>query len=347
MARPRHIYDRPLIDGRFEVEVLALRWLLIALYAFFFATGVIDVTPAWFAASEGFLVAFHVYYTWRTWFELTRRPLPEVTAYATPFMDTVAITLGLIAVGDPFHPIWAVYFFTMVGVAYFYHAVARLYAAWLMLNVLMVGVALELRGFDVPVGTMVVGAVILLAGMYNLAIYTGGERRLRSRVSEAAITDPLTGLRNRRGLEEILHARLEAVAQDGKSFALLMIDIDRFKRYNDQYGHLVADAILEQLAQLLIAAVRDPDLVARYGGDEFVAVVLDVAPADAVPVAERLREQVERSGLCTVSIGASVVEDGGGSAKELLDLADAALLEAKQAGRNCVRAHAAEAHRAA
>jgi diguanylate cyclase (GGDEF)-like protein len=239
-------------------------------------------------------------------------------------------------VGDPLYPIWAVYFFINVGVAFFYYAIVRFYAVWLLLNYAMVGMALQWRGLDPSMPHMLVAGIILLMGVYNLIAYTGGERRLRRHIAETARTDPLTNLLNRRGLEEALRDRL--AAPDPKGLAVLMLDIDRFKRYNDQFGHLAADGVLEQLGEVLLASVRDADLVARYGGDEFVVMMADVTAHEAVQLAERLRQQVARLGLCTVSIGVSVATSGDANARNLLDIADAALLLAKQAGRNCVRA---------
>ena len=80
-----------------------------------------------------------------------------------------------------------------------------------------------------------------------------------------------------------------ATTEEGTGLAVLMIDVDRFKRYNDQFGHLAADSVLEHLADVLSAAVRDPDLVSRYGGDEFVVLFPDVTTGDAARLAERLR----------------------------------------------------------
>lgn len=347
MNKQKTIYDRAVVDSRFQLEQLAVRWALIAFYALFASVGVVNVTAVWFAISEGFLVAFHLYYTWYTWHEVTRGPLPAAAAYATPFLDTVAVTLGLIAVGDPLHPIWGVYFYIVVAVAFFYYPVARYYVFWLAANYAMVGIGLQLRSIDVSVPDMGVAVVILVLSLYTVASYTGGERRLRGRISEVARTDPLTSLLNRRGLEEVLGQHLESAGEGKRALALLMVDIDWFKRYNDQYGHLAADGVLEQLAEVLSASTREPDLVARYGGDEFVVIVPDVTPEEAVRLAERLRQQVARLGLCTVSIGVSVSQGHDVGTEELLDLADAALLAAKQAGRNCVKAPAVDIERAA
>jgi len=344
MSARTPIYDPSVADGRFQLEVLFLRWALVGLYALFVGLDVIAVDMVWFAASEGFLVAFHLYYTWHVWRALGPRPLRAETAYATPFLDVVAVSLALIAVGDAFHPIWAVYFFIMVGVAFLYYAVARPFTLWLLLNYAVVGIGLQSRGLDVPAPQMGIGAIMLLAGLFNLISYTGGERRLRGAISQVARTDPLTGLLNRRGLEEALGRELEA---EEASLGVFMIDVDRFKRYNDQFGHLSADGVLEQLAVVLTEATRDIDLVARYGGDEFVVMIRQVSAHEAVRLAERLCGQVARLGLCTVSIGVSVSDRSDQSAAELLALADASLLAAKQAGRNCVRALSIDAELAA
>lgn len=340
------IYDPAMADPRFQLEALALRWALIALYALFTAIGVIDVPLAWFAASEGFLVAYQIYFTWFTWRELTKRPLPPQAAFATPFLDTVAVTLALISIGDPLHPIWAVYISIIVGVAYFYYSVIRPYAFWLAANYVIVGVVLNLRGLDVEIGHMLVAGILLMAGIYNLASYTSGERRLRGRMSEVARTDPLTQLRNRRGLEETMASQLASTGE-GTRLAVLMIDVDHFKRYNDQFGHLVADRVLEQLGEILSSAVREPDFVARYGGDEFVVLFPNVSHDEAVRLAERLRKQVEDTGLCTISVGVAMSADGETSIDDIVERADAALFVAKQAGRNCVRGPAMQEAQAA
>jgi diguanylate cyclase (GGDEF)-like protein len=335
MVKRETIFDPAVADGRFQLEMVGLRWALVALYALFVSLDVIDVELAWFLASGGFLVVFNIYYTWYVWRELGPNPLSPSTNYATPFIDVASVSLALLAIGEPLHPIWAVYFFVTVGVAFFYYPVARIYGVWLIVCYAAVGVGLEIRGIYVPVPQMGVAAILLVAGVANLATYTGGERRLRGRISKVARTDPLTGLLNRRGLEEILSPDKEELK---KSFAVFMLDVDRFKRYNDQFGHLSADKVLEHLADVLRAAVRNPDLVARFGGDEFVIVVPDVSADDGLQLAERLRMQIARLGLCTVSIGVTFSDGHDIDSQAVLDLADSALLAAKEAGRNCVRA---------
>jgi diguanylate cyclase (GGDEF)-like protein len=330
-------YDPAFADGRFQLEILVLRWALVFLYALFFVTGVINADTRWFLASETFLIAYHVYYTWTVWYERRRGALPEATQYATPFLDTTAVTLALVAVGDPLHPIWGVYFTIIAGVAFFYYPMARVYTVWLTANYALAGIVLQLREIDVQAPLMAVAMVVLLAGMANLIAYTGGERRLRVKLGKVALTDPLTNLPNRRGLDASLRRHADASKSTGRGLAVLMIDIDFFKRYNDQLGHLVADGVLEQLGQLLSTSMRRPDSVARYGGDEFVVMVSDASADDGMLLGERLRNQVARTGICTISIGVAYCEGECDDVEDLLKLADAELRVAKESGRNQVR----------
>ncbi len=347
MAERDPFNDSPLADGKLQVEVILNRWALTGLYIGLSLAGVIDAGGLWLVISGGFLVVYHAYYTWYTWHELVRPSFPVESSYAFPFLDCLAVTLALIAVGDPRHPIWGAYFFTVVGVAFFYHPMIKYFTVWLALNYAMIGLALHLRGLEPSVADMVVAAIILTMAMVVLAIFTSGERRVRSRISTAARTDPLTGTWNRRGLEEAMDGYLEAARSAGRVLAVFMIDVDRFKRYNDQYGHILADGILEQLAELLATSLPRDHLLARYGGDEFVALVPGLTADDGAHLAERLRRQVARSGLCTVSIGLGVFEGGGLSGAEMLSLADGALLEAKRGGRDRVEVAAIAVRRAA
>ena len=160
-------------------------------------------------------------------------------------------------------------------------------------------------------------------------------------------TDPLTGLANRRAFTERLE-RLWAEARAGHPFALLLVDVDHFKRFNDLYGHGAGDACLREVADLLRAhAPRSDDLVARYGGEEFAFLFPRFDRAAALGLAERIRTALEARRLphagrgdglnhLTVSVGVATSADGAPSAVALVDAADAALYQAKSAGRNRV-----------
>lgn len=162
------------------------------------------------------------------------------------------------------------------------------------------------------------------------------------------ITDQLTGLLNRRGLDELLSAESLRAMSAGRRVGIGMVDIDRFKQYNDCYGHLAGDECLRRVAAALQQGLRQKDLVARYGGEEFALVLPDADIRMSTKIAERVRsavkalaiphEQVGAGGVVTVSIGvASQVPGPGHAIQALLDRADKALYRAKSEGRNCVR----------
>jgi diguanylate cyclase (GGDEF)-like protein len=171
------------------------------------------------------------------------------------------------------------------------------------------------------------------------------ERRL---MAELAQHDVLTWTKNRRMLDEYLPRLWHQAAEDGRALAVLLIDVDHFKPFNDRYGHQAGDAALRKVAQTLQPWARRPlDLVARYGGEEFTVVLYDTDGGRAAATAEQIRKSVEalaiehrgsRSGsVLTVSIGVAVVApDRKRSAEGALQLADSALYRAKSNGRNRV-----------
>jgi diguanylate cyclase (GGDEF)-like protein len=154
--------------------------------------------------------------------------------------------------------------------------------------------------------------------------------------------DSLTGLRNRRWLDDMFARQIARSLHTQQPASLLMIDVDGFKNFNDEHGHLTGDGVLRSIAQTLNVHVRPQDLLARYGGEEFLLLLPNTVMEGALVVAERLRHAVDQAGAdraplppATVSIGVAALS-GGMSLTELMALADAALYRAKQAGRNCV-----------
>jgi diguanylate cyclase (GGDEF)-like protein len=161
-----------------------------------------------------------------------------------------------------------------------------------------------------------------------------------------AATDPLTGQPNRRALEALLHRQIELAVKVSTPFAVLMLDIDYFKLVNDTHGHGVGDHTLRAFAFRIRESLRQGDVCARFGGEEFVVVLPNTVFDVALEIAERLRSQVADEDLltsppikATVSIGLAVFRPGQ-SSEEVLRQADAALYLAKQGGRNQVRAAA-------
>lgn len=148
-------------------------------------------------------------------------------------------------------------------------------------------------------------------------------------------TDPLTGVNNRRGLDDSLASQLALFSRYHSIFAVAMFDIDHFKQLNDREGHLHGDRVLQELCRLLDECVRETDLIARFGGEEFVVVMPHTDLAGACEFAERLRNQVASRLTITVSGGVAVAMEGD-TAESLIARTDAALYSAKTAGRNCV-----------
>jgi diguanylate cyclase (GGDEF)-like protein len=148
-------------------------------------------------------------------------------------------------------------------------------------------------------------------------------------------TDPLTGARNRRGLDDAMAAQFAMMIRYDTHFAVAMFDADHFKAINDAEGHLVGDRMLQELAQVFDESVRETDIVARYGGEEFLVVMPQTDLAGACVFAERLRSTVERRMRLTISGGVAEALDGD-TAESLLARTDAALYEAKGGGRNRV-----------
>ena len=169
-------------------------------------------------------------------------------------------------------------------------------------------------------------------------------RRLLLALRGQANTDARTGLTNSRAFDESVQRRLSARGMAEKA-AILMLDLDHFKEFNDRFGHPAGDEALRVFAHLLASSIREPDLAARYGGEEFAVYLSGAGAAEAAEVAERIRERTEttiiplapgKTGRLTVSIGYAVAPDDGDERVLLLKAADDALYRAKLAGRNRV-----------
>jgi diguanylate cyclase (GGDEF)-like protein len=167
-------------------------------------------------------------------------------------------------------------------------------------------------------------------------------KAFEAELTRLAVTDPVTGVWNRRHGRELLEAATAQPDQDGGPLSVLMVDIDNFKAINDTHGHETGDTVLIELARRLAGAVRSTDMVARWGGEEFVILLRDCPLDDAVIRAEKIRRQIADvsfpgAGTITVSIGAAqlVADD---DVTSWVARSDKALYEAKRAGRNTVAA---------
>ncbi|MEO8706819.1 MAG: GGDEF domain-containing protein [Kofleriaceae bacterium] len=203
-------------------------------------------------------------------------------------------------------------------------------------------------------GTKLGEAVLLSAGdkiqigrttVLRFAYHDELDESFHESLLSSALRDPSTKLFNRRYLMDRLDSELKFARRHETAVSVLMLDLDHFKRINDSYGHLGGDAVLAHMATVLVHAVRNEDVVARFGGEEFVIVLRAISIDLAVQLGERLRRLVEATTIdhqdkqikTTVSIGAAgFPSTKAETVEQLLEAADQALYRAKHAGRNCV-----------
>lgn len=167
-------------------------------------------------------------------------------------------------------------------------------------------------------------------------------QRLKKQLMAQATTDQLTGLYNRRQLFELLHKEFARIKRSNQAAALIMADLDHFKHINDAYGHATGDEVLKIFAQLMQETMRGTDVIGRIGGEEFVVLLPETSPQQALVAAERLRTIVEDYCLklddqrikFTVSLGLAQLDGQAESVDEVLAKADRALYQAKHQGRN-------------
>jgi diguanylate cyclase (GGDEF)-like protein/PAS domain S-box-containing protein len=180
------------------------------------------------------------------------------------------------------------------------------------------------------------------AGQVGLSV---ANIRLREALRTQSIRDPLTGLYNRRYLEEMLDRETRRAMRAKQALGVLMLDLDHFKKFNDTYGHDAGDTVLRESGTLLANSIRGEDIVCRFGGEEFVVILptanLNSACARAEHLRSRMRErtvlhQGQSLGMVTVSVGVAALPEHGTSPKELLEAADTALYRAKREGRDRV-----------
>ncbi len=159
-----------------------------------------------------------------------------------------------------------------------------------------------------------------------------------------ALQDPLTGLPNRRQLNEDIAGQLAMWPENGRRAVVAMVDVDHFKRLNDDFGHRVGDVTLQKVASVMRLSLRDADRIYRYGGEEFVVIFADVGRSEATVLADRMLkavaetplsgDQLEPVGPVTITAGLSLMPEHGVDFAGLIELADRAMYRAKEAGRN-------------
>ena len=195
------------------------------------------------------------------------------------------------------------------------------------------------------------GALAVMIGFLVAAVILAWElarslTRRHERIAQEALTDPLTGLWNRRHMAETLDREVSRALRFGHEISLIILDVDDFKRINDRLGHLQGDVVLEAVADVVKDATRDIDVAVRYGGDELALILVETDSEGATILAERLRERARDTAVplrdggtmgITISVGVATVPDSADDLESLVDGADRALLRAKRAGKNQIR----------
>ena len=195
------------------------------------------------------------------------------------------------------------------------------------------------------VSTVVTTGLVLSAVVGQRSRVTEALQDALRELAEQAIRDPMTGLHNRRFLREFLARELIRARRAGTGLAVIMMDLDHFKHINDTFGHDAGDLVLMEVSRLLKSSIRGSDMVCRFGGEEFVFVLTDATLASALRRGEEIRWAIKglaptyrgRSlGHTTASLGVALFPDHGADADSLINASDAALYEAKHAGRDCI-----------
>lgn len=207
--------------------------------------------------------------------------------------------------------------------------------------------------------------LVVIGGKHNMALFTDpemevfsvltsflsvavGNARLYSRIERISVTDPLTGLFNRRFLENNLDKEVARARRFNRHLSLVMLDVDHFKNYNDRMGHLNGDRLLRNLGRVLKTSIRTCDVVARFGGEEFCIILPEISSPGAISFSERLRQsvlkhpfrrkEVQPGGHISISVGTATYPGDADRTEELLQKADVAMYKAKRSGRNRVAA---------
>ena len=229
---------------------------------------------------------------------------------------------------------------------------AGLAVAWIIVICSFAAVQVTLRKVVRPIEDLALaadriaagdlGARAPVAGDFEIATLAAAVNHMSDELKAHARTDELTNLPNFRAFRERIELEIERASRYPEHVGILILDLDRFKKYNDTYGHLAGNDALQRVARVIREAVRTVDFPARYGGEEFAVIVPQIDGASLSAIAERVREGIESmpapkdGAQITVSIGASIFPDDGSAIDVLFRVADERLYAAKKGGRNRV-----------
>ncbi len=323
-------------EPSYRWSLLWFRWGLTGAYV---AIAVL-VRPGqqleWAIGTIAYLVAYHLGHTIHTAVH-TRRGRPILWFWeATPFADIAAVSLIMASVPSVIFPVWAALLLVIFGASlsrrgsYLFLLTATCIAGYAA----VVGSHL-LQGRQVSWSDVAVVGILLVSGGWFSHTRAQFERSLFSLLQAHSLSDPLTGLMNRRALSQ-WPCRDDSALPVGEMLAVLVIDLDDFKRFNDRYGHAEGDARLCQVADVFRQNLRKEDIAYRYGGDEFVVLAPVRSEEEAIALAQRLQRETLREASTHLSVGYTVCPLRECDLSERLKAADRALMEAKRRSKGCI-----------
>ena len=212
--------------------------------------------------------------------------------------------------------------------------------------IMLVGIRFGMEGFDWrqeyrPGMVVGVGIIVILMMAWQIPMLRYNQKAFL-RAANASIRDGLTGLFTHRALHDLLGSEVARSERTDSSLAVLFMDIDRFKRFNDSFGHQSGDQVIVSVSDILRENVRSSDFAGRYGGEEFMIIAPDITREDALQLAERLRRALAEQEFIfdgqrvtlTMSVGVALYPDDTDDPEDVIDMADEAMYEAKRDGRN-------------
>jgi len=267
------------------------------------------------------------------------------------YVDAVLVTILCLLTGGYNSDIYLMYFFIVFCIGFFgrpYHAIAAGIFSIALYSLAIIFTSAEVTYREYA--GLFFRSIFIFATSFIVAEIRKIIRRyeeLHRREFKLARTDKLTGLANRRYFEQKLIEEAQYSNVSGKPINILIFDIDNFKSFNDTYGHIWGDKLLELFADIIKTNIRKSDIPIRYGGEEFLILIRDLDRKTAKNVAERIRRQLEKKCIClinssshdskvTVSCGVSQYPTDSDNIREAIEFADMALYVAKRSGKNTV-----------
>lgn len=318
------------VDPLYWPRALGLRVVIAALYFILVPAGLLPMSTEWWLASAVPLLVHSIimlalYLRWpqRVWLH----------SHLSPIIDTAMITVAVVALARPEYPIWVGYALVISSLSAVRSTrFVLLFSLWTLAAYWTGELALEALGrADNSWQLSAVVSIMIAFTAANADVISSSNRRLREMVLAASLTDPLTGLANRRRLRQIVDAH---EGDPGRPLAVLMYDIDNFKQLNEEHGHVYADDVLVRVCTELRRTFRDADAVARYGGDELVVLAHVDSPDEAVAMGQRSLDHIRDVCGVELSLGVAIYPSNSPSLDAAIKAADDALRMAKQAGKH-------------